>query len=35
MDHQPFFIDELLIRKTETDLYKTENPTFKNNRYYQ
>jgi len=35
MDKQSFFVDELFIRKSSTDLYKADNPTFKNNRYYQ
>jgi len=35
MKKQPLFIDELIIRKSSTDLYKADNPTFKNNRYYQ
>ena len=35
MENQAFFVDELLIRKSSTDLYKADNPMFKNNRYYQ
>jgi len=34
MANQSFFVDELIIRKSSTDLYKADNPTFKNNRYY-
>lgn len=34
MTNQPFIIDELMIRTEGTDLYKSTNKNFINNRYY-